>query len=64
MTRYQFACIMQAKEKMKEIRRLAIIGQDACGNDDTEYYCLSDIEYICDRFIDDFDDVDPSWKRG
>ena len=61
MTKKQYACIMQAKEVMKEIRSLAIHAQDACRSLGDDYHAMSRIESICDKFLDDFGDVDPNW---
>lgn len=53
MTRKCYACIMTAKEDMKEIQNLARNPVNICK-----------IMSIATKFISDFGDVDPDWKPG
>lgn len=62
MTKKQYACIKQAQKAIEEIKRLAIMAQDAAENYDTAYYYCGEIESKCSEWQRDFADTDPEWS--
>ena len=57
MTSKQYAFICKAKQFIKDVRTIAILGQE--GDYDTEYHALCRIEDKCDDFLRDFEDTEP-----